>query len=174
MRRFLAVLAIAAIGAVLYAAVASGGQQSVPSKQLKTLKIEMAALSHKVKGLNATVSSQQATIATLKTQLSALTTDEASVKATATADHSFIATCLGASGAAGVSQFGDPSGSTEGYLYQNSSGTFMTTALDADKSSTPGAFFQTVAPSCVSSGSALPKNGVPAEHRATTLAIKAR
>jgi hypothetical protein len=167
MRRFLALLAVAAIGAVMYVAAAPGGLQAKgPTAR------QFAALKKQVAGLSNTVKTLKGQVGTLNGQLSALTADEAGVKTLATNDDGFIHNCLIAGKAIGVSQFGDPTGGTYGYAYQdNTAADFFTSALDADSSSTPGAFFQAVAASCVSSGNAAARNGgVPSEHRASTFA----
>jgi hypothetical protein len=165
MRRFLALLAVAAIGAVMYVAAAPGSLQATgpTARQFAALKKQVAGLGNTVKTLNGQVG-------TLKAQLSALAADEAAVKTLGTNDDAFIHNCLIAGHAIGVSRFGDPTNGTFGYAYQDSTGSFLTSALDADSSSTPSAFFQAVAASCVSSGNAAARNGVPSEGRASTLA----
>lgn len=179
MRRFLALLAVAALGAVVYATAAPGGLQTTPTaRQFAALKRQVAGLSSTVKtlkgqvaGLNGAVKTLNGQIAPLKSGLSALQTDESGVKAIATADDAFIHNCLIAAGVAGVSRFGDSASGTFGYQYQDSTGNFLTSALDVDPSTTPGAFFQAVAASCVSSGTgALQQAGVPTERRESRLA----
>jgi hypothetical protein len=163
MKRFLALLAVAAIGAVMYVTAAPGGLQATgpTARQFAALKKQVAGLSNTVK--------------TLKGQLAALKTDEAAVKVLATTDDGFIQSCLIAGHVVGISRYGDPSG-TYGYSYQDSTAhTSLTSALDADASSTPNVFFQGVAASCVSSGSAASHNGnVPTERRTSALAATKR
>ena len=165
MRRFLALLAVAALGAVVYATAAPGGLQTTPTaKQFAALKRQVAGLSGKVKTLKGQVG-------VLNGQLAALTADETAVKTLATNDDGFIHNCLIAGGVIGVSRFGDPTGGTFGYAYQDSSANqFLTSALDADSSSTPGGFFLAVSKSCIGTGSALGKSGMPTERRASPLA----
>jgi hypothetical protein len=178
MKRFLAVLAIAAVASFVYVAAAPGSQLAAPTaKQFGALKRQVAAISTKVKaqaatinGLKSQVAAQATTIVTLKGQLSALQTDESAVKSIANTDDAFLKNCLVAGGVFGVSQFGDPNGSF-GYAYHDSTGDFLTSALDVDSSS-PGAYFQAVAPSCVSSGSAAPKLGQVTEGRGSSLTAK--
>jgi hypothetical protein len=168
MRRFLALLAVAALGAVVYVAAAPGGLQASPTAQ------QFAALKRQVAGLSGKVKTLKGQVGSLNSQLAALKTDETAVKALATDADGFIHTCIIPAGVAGVSRFGDPAGAS-GYSYTDSTAhQFFTTALDADGSSAPGAFLQTVAASCVSSGTALRKNGVPSEHRQSTLAATQR
>jgi hypothetical protein len=173
MRRFLALLAVAAIGAVMYVAAAPGSLQATgpTARQFAALKKQVAGLGNTVKTLKGQVGTLKGQVGTLNGQLSALATDEAGVKTLATNDDGFIHNCLIAGHAVGVSRFGDPTGGTYGYAYQdNTAADFFTSALDADSSSTPGAFFQAVAASCVSSGNAAPRtDGVPSERRASTL-----
>jgi hypothetical protein len=164
MKRFLTVLAVAAVAGAMYVAAAPGGRTVAPTrKQFNALKKQVTQLGKKVK-------SQGSTIATLQSNLTALQTDESSVKTAADDADGFISTCLAAAGVVPVGQFGDGTGGTYGYSYMDGSGvTGFTTALDVDGSSTPGAYVQAVAPSCITSG-ALHKTGAPAEHRASGLA----
>ena len=169
MSRFLALLAVAAIGAVMYVAAAPGSLQTTgPTAR------QFAALKKQVAGLGNTVKTLKGQVGTLNGQLSALATDEAGVKTLATTDDGFIHNCLIAGHAIGVSRFGDPTGGTFGYAYQDSSGSFLTSALDVDSSSTPAAYFQAVAASCVSSGSAAARNAGSSERRASPLAAARR
>jgi len=128
MKRFLMLLAVAAVAGAMYAAEAIGSQQAKgPSaRQFAALKKEVTQL---------------------KTQLGA-------VKKTANGAAGFIAVCLTSSkaGVAPVNDFGDASATpTFGYHYLSSAGGTegFTTALDIDSSPTPGAFFQAVDPGCV-------------------------
>jgi len=156
-KRFLALLAVAAVAGVTYVAAAPGGQTVAPTaRQFAALKKQVSKLSKKVKA-------QGATIATLQTA-------EKGVKTEADAVAGFIANCLTSSGAGAlpINQFGDATNATFGYRYVDSgaSSDIFTTALDVDGSSSPGAFLQTVDPSCVTS-SALRKAGALTERRAT-------
>jgi hypothetical protein len=138
MKRFLMLVAVAAVAGAMYVAAAPGSQQAAgpTAAQFNALKKQVAGLSKKVK---------------------ALKTDDTSVKA-------FIAGCLIKGAVVPVDQFGDLNG-TFGFGYQAAPGTPGTitsyrTALDAvGQGVTPGAFLQGVDPSCVSGGGAAAHNG---------------
>ncbi len=153
MKRFLVVLAVAAVAGATYVATAPGGQTAAPTgAQFAALKKQVSLLSKKVKA-------QGATISVLKKA-------EASVKAEADDAVGFLSSCLIAGGAAPVDEFGDTSG-TFGYAFTASAGGLATsrTALDLT-SGTPGAYLQAVDPSCITTG-ALRKAGGLTERRAT-------
>lgn len=138
MKRFLMLVAVAAVAGGMYVAAAPGGQRAAgpTAIQFAALKKQVAVLSKKLK---------------------ALKTDEGKVKAVAVDADGFIVTCLLKAGAVPVNQFGDPAG-TQGFLY-GTAGTPPTastvrTALDVDPAATPGGFIQAVDPGCIGSGSA--------------------
>jgi hypothetical protein len=136
MKRFLMLVAVAAVAGAMYVAAAPGGQRAAPptAAQLATLKRQVASLSKK---------------------LTALKKDEGKVKSAATDAEGFIAGCFVKAGVAPVSQFGDVNG-TYGFAYTAAAGGTSTprTALDLDVSTTPGGFLQGVDPSCVNSSGA--------------------
>jgi hypothetical protein len=160
-KRFLVVLAAAAVAGVIYVAAAPGGQTATPTaKQFAALKKQVSLLSKKVKAQGAAIS--------------ALKTAEKGVKTEADDAVGFITNCLIAGQALPINQFGDANG-TFGYAYTATAGAQPTsrTALDVDTAATPGAFLQGVAPSCISSG-ALRKTGGLTERRATIQAAAKR
>jgi outer membrane murein-binding lipoprotein Lpp len=123
MKRFLMLVAVAAVAGAMYVAASPASQQSrgPTAKQFNALKKQVATLS---KSLKAT-----------KTEANAI--------------GGFITTCLAS--ALPVSEFGDAQGGTFGYWYTDTgtTGNVYTSALDTDGSSTPGGFLQIVDPSCV-------------------------
>lgn len=130
MKRFVTLLAVAAVAGGMYAAEAIGSQQAKgPSaKQFAALKKEVTQL---------------------KTQLG-------TVRKTANNAAGFIAGCFLSpkAGVVPVNDFGDSSATpTFGYQYVPQGGNpatpQYTTALDLDGSATPGAFLQAVDPACV-------------------------
>jgi hypothetical protein len=127
MKRFLMLVGVAAVAAAMYVAASPASQQSkTPTeKQFLALQKKVTTLSKSLK----------------------------TVKSEANAAVAFIATCLIStnSGVVGVSQFGD---TTNGFLFGTtaSGGAAPRTALDADASTTPGAFLQVVDPTCVNTG----------------------
>jgi len=155
-KRFLAVLAVAAVAGVIYVAAAPGGQTVAPTaRQFAALKKQVSRLSKKVKAQGV--------------KIAALSTDEKGARTEADDAVGFISSCFLTqnAGALPINEFGDPAG-TFGYRYvdNGASSDIFTTALDVDSSATPGAFLQAVDPSCITS-SALHKAGAPAERRAT-------
>ena len=162
MKRFLVVLAVAALAGATYVAAAPGSQTAAPTaRQFAALKRQVSQLSKKVK-------TQGATIAALKT-------GEASVKTEADTVVGFLTSCFlsANAGALPINEFGDPAGAF-GYSYEESGTTtnIFTTALDVDSSSTPGGFVQVVDPTCVTSSGGLRRAGALTEHRATLGAAK--
>jgi hypothetical protein len=129
MKRFLMLVGVAAVAAAMYVAASPASQQSSgpTEKQFVALQKKVTALTKSLK----------------------------TVKSEANAAVGFIATCFVSqnAGVAGVSQFGDVAHTpaTFGYWYTPSLGGTQgfTTALDADSSTTPGAWLQAVDPSCV-------------------------
>jgi hypothetical protein len=141
MKRFLMLVAVAAVAGAMYVAAAPGSRQAAPptAKQFALLKKQVAKL---------------------KKTLTALKKDETLVKTEATDAAGFIATCFVSTnaGAVPVGQFGDPNG-TFGFQYITAAGVTtptLRTALDLDASTTPQGFLQAVDPSCISSASAAP------------------
>jgi hypothetical protein len=124
MKRFLMLVAVAAVAGAMYVAAASGSQQSRRGPTAK----QFAALKKEVGGL--------------KKQLT-------QVKAIAVDADSFIAQCLIQGGAAPVSQFGDAQGQTYGYHYNDGTNEGYRTALDLDTSANPQGYLQGVDPSCL-------------------------
>ena len=128
MKRFLMLVGVAVVAAAMYVAASPASQQSkTPTeKQFLALQKKVTTLSKSLK----------------------------TVKSEANAAVGFIATCLVSTGAgvAGVSQFGDVAHTpaTFGYHYNDGTSESYRTALDADSSTTPGAWLQAVDPSCVS------------------------
>ena len=122
MKRFLMLVGVAVVAVAMYVAAGTASQQSrgPTAKQFKALKAQVATLSKK---LNAT-------------------------KAEADALAGAITTCF--TSVVGVSQFGDPNG-TFGYQFLDKGATtpVFTSALDADGSTTPQVYMQTVDASCV-------------------------
>ncbi len=133
MKRFLMLVGVAVVAAVMYVAASPASQQAkAPTAKQFTL---------------------------LKKQVATLTKSLKTVKAEATAAAGFIATCLVStnSGVLPVNQFGATgTGTTIGYLFGTTAGaTSVRTALDIDPAATPGGFLQGVDPSCVSGSTAL-------------------
>jgi hypothetical protein len=138
MKRFLMLVAVAAVAGVMYVAAAPGGEQSTPTAQ------QFAALKTRV--------------ARLSKSLTVLKKDEARVKSGATQAEAFLAQCFVSAGAVGVSQFGDANG-TFGFGYQATAtgGTGTSsyrTALDIDTSSAAQGLLQAVSPACITSNAA--------------------
>jgi hypothetical protein len=138
MKRFLMLVAVAAVAGVMYVAAAPGSRQaSLPTAR------QFAALKKQV--------------TKLKRSVTALKKDETKVKSAAADADAFIATCFLTAGVAPVSQFGDPSG-TYGFEYNATPPTTppaptSRTALDLDSSATPQGYLQSVDPTCIGSGS---------------------
>ena len=128
MKRFLMLVGVAVIAAVMYVAASPASQQAKAptAKQFNALKKQVATLSKSLK----------------------------TVKAEATAAAGFIASCLVSdnSGVLPVNQFGTQPG--PGFFYGTTTTSFsLRTALDVDTAATPGGFLQGVDPSCVTAGS---------------------
>src|SRR3954447_18700505 len=126
MKRFLMLVAVAAVAAAMYVAASPASQQSsgVTAKQFKALKAQAANLSKSLK----------------------------STRAEADATVGFIANCFVSQGAGvwGVREFGDASTTaTFGYHYTDGTAEQLVTALDFDGSTTPDAYLQAVDPACV-------------------------
>jgi hypothetical protein len=123
MKRFLMLLAVAAVAGGMYVAAAPGrtAHAGPTWKQYTALRKQVAALKKQV----------------------------GQVKKTAAAADGFIQTCF--LNVVAVNEFGDVSASPQyGYAYTPQGGVAgFTTALDLDGSATPGAFLQTVDSSCV-------------------------
>ena len=134
MKRFLMLLAVAAVAGGMYVAAATGSQQAKgpTAKQFKAL---------------------QKQVASLKTQV-------AQAKKNAASAVGFIEGCFLTSnaGVAPVSVFGDTAATPVwGYgYYTHAAPTVLSyaTALDIDGSTSPGGYLQGVDPSCVSSSAA--------------------
>lgn len=130
MKRFLAVLAFAAVAGAMYVAAAPGGRATSPTpKQYKALKKQVNVLSK---------------------QLAALKKDEAGVKSLALAEAGAIIDCIAKE--VPINEFGDAQGKTYGYAYTDSSQTpGFSTALDLTSSSDPNAtWIPTSDSTCVS------------------------
>jgi hypothetical protein len=123
MKRFLMLLAVAAVAGGMYVAAAPGrtAHAGPTWKQYSALQKQVAALKKQV----------------------------GQVKKVAVDAEGFVQTCLVA--VAPVNEFGDPSANPQyGYAYTPQGGVVgFSTAIDIDGSATPGAFFQAVDPSCV-------------------------
>ena len=134
MKRFLMLVAVAAIAGAMYVAAAPGSQQAAgpTARQFTALKKQVASLSKKLKALKA---------------------DETKVKSVAVDADGFVVGCLLKAGVVPVSQFGDPSG-TYGFDYNLNGVVTHRTAIDVDPSSAPGAFLQAVDSGCVNSSAA--------------------
>jgi len=164
-KRFLVVLAVAALAGATYVAAAPGSQRAAPTAR------QFAALGKKVSLLSKKVKTQGATIAALKK-------GEASVKTEADTVVGFLTSCFlsANAGALPINEFGDTQGTPPafGYAFTASAGgpPVSTTALDVDSSSTPGGFVQVVDPTCVTSSGGLRRAGALTEHRATLGAAK--
>jgi hypothetical protein len=133
MKRFLMLVAVAAVAGAMYVAAAPGSQQAAPptAAQFAALKKQVASLNKSLK---------------------ALKKDEKQAKTAAVDAAGFISSCF--VNVVPVSEFGDPNG-TFGFQFVASPGATATsrTALDADGSATPQGFLQAVDSSCVTSGS---------------------
>lgn len=128
MKRFLTFVGVAVVAAAMYVAASPASHQAAgpTAKQFKALKAQVASLSKKLK----------------------------STRSEADAAVGFIATCLVSTnaGVVGVSQVGQPTGTPpSGYHYNTGTADILRTALDADSSTTPGAFLQAVDPACIQS-----------------------
>jgi hypothetical protein len=154
-KRFLVVLALAGVAGATYVATAPGSQTAAPT---------LASLNKKITLLTRKVKAEGVTIAALKKA-------ENGVKTEADDAVGFLNSCLLSTGAGvlPINQFGDPN-ATFGYHYQKTTTVgdeALTTALDVDGSTTPGAFIQAVDPTCVTPAGALRKAGALSEHRAS-------
>ncbi len=115
MKRFLMLVAVAAVAGAMYVAAAPGSQQAPPptGKQFAALKKQ---------------------VATLKKSLTALKKDEGTVKKLAAAEAGLLLACV--SQTVPIDQFGDAAGQTQGYHYAAvppatiSTNDKFTTALD--------------------------------------------
>ncbi len=124
MKRFLLLAGVAVVAAAMYVAASPASQQArgPTAKQFNALKKQVASLSKSEKALK----------------------KEADAEAG-------VLTCLvaGNSGLLPVNQFGT---ATTGFLFGATSGaTSVRSALDVDKSTTPGALLVAVDPACVTS-----------------------
>jgi hypothetical protein len=137
MKRFLMLVGVAVVAGAMYVAASPASRQAKAptAKQFNALKKQVASLSKSLKALKA---------------------DEAKVKTNATNAAGFIAGCLISTnaGALPINQFGT---TTDGFLFGSPGAAgpatdTARTALDADSSTTPGAFIQVVDPSCITSG----------------------
>jgi hypothetical protein len=131
MKRFWMLVGVAIVAAAMYVAASPASQQSKFATEKQFL-----ALQKKVKTLSTT----------LKV-----------VKAEANAAAGFIGACFLSTngGVVGLSRFGNPNATpATGYEFNNGTaagdaGDVLTTAIDADSSTTPGAWVQAVDPTCV-------------------------
>lgn len=114
MKRFLVVLALAAVAGATYVATAPGGQKAGPTaKQFTALKKQVAGLSK---------------------QLKALKKDEGVVKQLSLAEAGVLVDCIAK--IVPVAEFGDAQGQTYGYSYTDSQAqSSFATALDWTTSS---------------------------------------
>src|SRR5262245_25110116 len=131
MKRFLMLVGVAVVAAVMYVAASPASHQATgpTARQFNALKKQVASLSKKLK----------------------------TTKSEADAAAGFIAQCFFSSNAGvwAVTEFGDGSASpTFGYKYTPDNGVTqqLVTALDFDASTTPDAWLQAVDPSCVNTG----------------------
>lgn len=135
MKRFLMLVAVAAVAGAMYVAAAPGSQQATPptARQFAALKKQVTRM---------------------KKTLTLLKRDETKVKAAAGEAAGFIAGCLVTAGVAPVSQFGDATTATYGFQYVATPATTPVnrTALDIDSSTAPQGYLQSVDPSCIGSG----------------------
>jgi hypothetical protein len=135
MKRFLMLVAVAAVAGAMYVAAAPGSQRAAgpTATQFATLKKQVASLSKKLK---------------------ALKTDESKVKGAAAAAVTYIAACfLDSNGNIEnlpVNEFGS---TTTGFLFGAPGGAPATarSALDVDSSGSPLAFLQELTPACLTS-----------------------
>jgi Na+-transporting NADH:ubiquinone oxidoreductase subunit NqrB len=133
MKRFLMLVGVAVVAAVMYVAASPASQQAKAptAKQFNLLKKQVASLTKSLK----------------------------TVKTEANAAAGFIASCLVSTnaGVLPVNQFGATgTGTTIGYMFgTTTAASSVRTALDIDTAATPGGYLQGVDPSCVTSGSAL-------------------
>jgi hypothetical protein len=127
MKRFLMLVAVAAVAGAMYVAAAPGGQQAQAptARQFTALKKKVARLSK--------------TLKTLKKSESALKTDEGKVKTLAGAEAVLLNACVAV--AVPIDQFGDGTNQTQGYRYAPTGAAsdpattdMLTTALDASAS----------------------------------------
>jgi hypothetical protein len=173
MKRFIAVVAAFSVAGAVYVATAAGSRHvhTTSARQFAALKRQVLGLSKKVRAQDRTIKTLDSELTALKgqvgTEATTLTTVQgqlSTVQTTSAKDDAFIGNCLVAGGVAGVSQYGDPAGSF-GYLFQDSSGGYLTSALDIDSSAAPDAYFQLMAPGCLSSGAEHQNGGVAVPRR---------
>lgn len=132
MKRFLMLLAVAAVAGGMYVAAAPGhtAHAGPTWKQYSALQKQVVALKKQV----------------------------GQVKGLAVDADGFVRSCLltNNAGVAAVSVFGDTNANpTFGYNYtQLGGGQALTTALDVDASASPGGYLQAVDPSCIGPSSA--------------------
>jgi hypothetical protein len=154
MKRFLMLLAVAAVAGGMYVAAAPG------------------------RSLHAGPTWKQFTA--LQKQVKKLKKQLGQVKTTATNAAVFIEGCFltSSAGVAPVSVFGDTAGATPtwGYQFTTTPGGQVgsMTALDIDGSTSPGGFLQAVDPSCVGTGAAAHFQTRSGSRRLPTLAERAR
>lgn len=134
MRRFLMLVAVAAVAGAMYAAAAIGSREASPptAKQFAALK-------------------KQVTI--LNTKLKALKKDETQVKGAAAAAVAYIAACfLDVNGNIENLPVNDFGTSTTGFLFgtpPSGTDTAARSALDVNTTGTPLALLQEITPACV-------------------------
>lgn len=126
MKRFLMLLAVAAVAGAMYVAASPASQQSrgPTAKQFNALKRQVKIMS---RVLN-------------------------TVKGQAGHADRYVRNCLTRTdaGALPVAEFGDAVTHTYGYQYFDGTSTTHTTALDIDTSATPGTYLQKVYRGCAS------------------------
>jgi hypothetical protein len=124
MKRFLMLVAVAAVAGAMYVAAAPGSRQARPASAK-----QFAALKRKV--------------ATLSKILKTLKKDESAVKTVAADEAVVIGACMAV--AVPIDQFGDAAGQTQGYHYSqtppatSTAGDTFVTALDAADPTDTGA-----------------------------------
>ncbi|MFL5961163.1 MAG: hypothetical protein ACJ75G_12985 [Gaiellaceae bacterium] len=137
MKRFLMLVAVAAVAGAMYVAAAPGGQQATAptAAQFATLKKQVTKLTRTV---------------------TALKKDEAKVKKAAGLALGFLEVCYFDSNGQlenlPVTQFGDTG---TGFLFGTSTSSAPRSALDIDTSGSPRAFLQEITPGCLTSTTAL-------------------
>ena len=160
MRRFLMLLAMAAIAGTIYVAAAPGSAvHAGPTwRQYVALKKQLAATRKVLGEVVVVVVNDHTQLGQIATTVTSDHAQLGQVAATAANNDQFIKTCLltSSAGVAPTTERGDLMASTFGFAFYNSppgpSPSFYTGALQFDFSAHPESYFQRVDPNCVGNG----------------------
>jgi len=160
MKRFLMLLAMAAIAGTMYVATAPGSASHTgPTwKQYVALKKRLAATRKLLGDVVVVVVNDHDQLGQVATTLASDHAQLGQVATTAANNDQFIKTCLltPSAGVAPTTERGDLMASTYGFAFYNSppgpTPSFYTGALQFDFSAHPQSYFQRVDPNCVGNG----------------------